>query len=306
MGREVNANRGNVLVIGNSGVGKSTLINSVLGDDCEKKAITGGGTSGITKKLEIYKSQTIPFRVINSVGFEPGLLKECRAINAVKKWSRDSAKDGNEDNKITVIWFCVDGTSRNLFPKAIQDLSRATLLWESIPVIVVIAKSYSVSERQENIDLVNNVFAKQKRFAKNLRKVIPVVASTYSLKETAFAAPEGRTDLVDVTNEVMPEGLRAGSADFYNFKLKRKTAFVQSIVGTSTVAGTVLGAIPIPIADALILSPFGVTEINTLAQLNGISKDADSKQFLNSIVEAGTTSAAAKAVIGALKAVPGG
>jgi uncharacterized protein (DUF697 family)/GTP-binding protein EngB required for normal cell division len=305
LAREVNVNRGNVLVIGNSGVGKSTLINSVLGDDCEKKAITGGGTSGTTKKLEIYESQTIPFRVIDSVGFEPGLLQEYRAINAVKKWSRDSAKDGNEDNKINVIWFCVDGTSRKLFPKAIQDLSRATSMWESIPVIVVITKSYSVPERQENIDLVNNAFAKQKRFAKNLRKVVPVVAATYLLNETAFAAPEGITDLVDVTNEVMPEGLKAGSADLYNFKLKRKAALAQSIVGASTVAGTVVGAIPIPIADALILSPVEVAEINALAQLYDISKDADSKQFLNSIVEAGTVSVAAKAAIGTLKAVPG-
>ena len=43
--------RGNVLVIGNSGVGKSALINSVLGVE---KAKTGYGTSGTTDKLELY------------------------------------------------------------------------------------------------------------------------------------------------------------------------------------------------------------------------------------------------------------
>ena len=41
--------KGNVLVIGNSGVGKSTLINSVLGVE---KSKTGYGTSGTTDKLE--------------------------------------------------------------------------------------------------------------------------------------------------------------------------------------------------------------------------------------------------------------
>lgn len=52
--------RGNVLVIGNSGVGKSTLINAVLG---EEKAKTGWGTEGTTNYLEIYESDEIPFRM---------------------------------------------------------------------------------------------------------------------------------------------------------------------------------------------------------------------------------------------------
>lgn len=52
--------RGNVLVIGNSGVGKSTLINAVLG---EEKAKTGWGTEGTTNYLEIYESDEIPFHM---------------------------------------------------------------------------------------------------------------------------------------------------------------------------------------------------------------------------------------------------
>lgn len=294
--------RGNVLVIGNSGVGKSTLINAVLG---EEKAKTGWGTSGTTDKLEIYESDDIPFRIIDTVGFEPSLIKEYKAINAVKKWSKDSAKKGHEDNNINVIWFCVEGTTSKLFPKTIKYLSRATAMWESVPIIVVITKSYSVPERARNIEMVNNAFASQKRYSKNLRKVIPVVASTYSLNDTAFAAPEGITDLIDVTNELMPEGIKAGDKDVFTFKLNRKRALAHSIVGVSTVAGVTVGAVPIPFADALILSPIEVGEINALAQLYGINKCEDSNQFLNSIVQVGTVSATAKAAIGALKAIPG-
>ena len=74
--------RGNVLVIGNSGVGKSTLINSVLGEDV---AHTGFGTEGTTKRLEIYEADGIPFRVIDTVGFEPSWTKQLKAINSVRK-----------------------------------------------------------------------------------------------------------------------------------------------------------------------------------------------------------------------------
>ena len=76
--------KGNVLVIGNSGVGKSTLINAVLGEEVAK---TGWGTHGTTDRLEIYESNapSIPFNVIDTIGFEPGWRKELRAVNAVKK-----------------------------------------------------------------------------------------------------------------------------------------------------------------------------------------------------------------------------
>ena len=294
--------RGNVLVIGNSGVGKSTLINSVLGDE---KAKTGYGSSGTTDKLEIYESEEVAFRIIDTVGFEPSLVKGWKAINAVKKWSKESAKNGKEDSEINVIWFCVEGTSSKLFPKTIKDLSKATAMWETVPIVVVITKSYSVPERTQNIEMVSNAFAKQKRYSKNLKHIVPVVASTYTLNNTAFAAPEGITELIDVTNELMPEGIKAGAHDIYNFKLKRKKGLAQSIVALSTTAAVTVAAVPISLADALILSPIEVAQINGLAQLYEINKGEDSKQFLNSIVEVGTVSTAAKAAISTLKAIPG-
>lgn len=294
--------RGNVLVIGNSGVGKSTLINSVLGDE---KAKTGYGSSGTTDKLEIYESEEIPFRIIDTIGFEPSFIKEHKAINAVKKWSKDSAKKGKEDSEINVIWFCVEGTTSKLFPKTIKDLSKATAMWKTVPIVVVITKSYSVPERELNIKMVKDAFAMQKRHSKNLKDIVPVVASIYTLNDTAFAAPVGITELIDVTNALMPEGIKAGANDVYKFKLKRKKALAQSIVAVSTTAAVSVGAITIRFADALILSPIEVGQINALARLYEIDNSEESKQLIKSIVEVGTVSTAAKAVISALKAIPG-
>lgn len=294
--------RGNVLVIGNSGVGKSTLINSVLGDE---KAKTGYGSSGTTVKLEIYESAEIPFRIIDTIGFEPSFIKEHKAINAVKKWSKDSAKKGKEDSEINVIWFCVEGTTSKLFPKTIKDLSKATAMWKTVPIVVVITKSYSVPERELNIKMVKDAFAMQKRHSKNLKDIVPVVASIYTLNDTAFAAPEGITELIDMTNALMPEGIKAGSNDVYKFKLKRKKALAQSIVAVSTGAAVTVGTITIGFADALILSPIEVGQINALARLYGIDNSEESKRLIKSIVEVGTVSTAAKAVISALRGIPG-
>lgn len=296
--------RGNVLVIGNSGVGKSTLINAVLGDE---KAKTGWGTTGTTNRLELYEPENdeIPFRIIDTIGFQPGILQQQRAIRAVKKWSKECAKKGHEDNQINVIWFCVEGTSRKLFPETIKNLTKAASIWESVPVVVVITKSYSVPERTQNIELVHNAFAAQKRHGSNLRKVIPVVAAPYVLNENAFAAPDGISELIETTNSLMPEGFKAAEKDLSKFILNRKRFLSQSVVTTATAAGVVVGAVPIPFSDAVLLTPTEIAEVNAIAKIYGIGKDEKSKQFLNSIVEVGTVGTAAKALISALKAIPG-
>ena len=169
----------------------------------------------------------------------------------------------------------------------------------------MITKSYSVPEREQNIKMVKDAFAAQKGHSINLKQIIPVVASTFTLNDTAFAPPEGITELIDATNELMPEGIKAGAHDVYEFKLKRKKALAQSIVAVSTTAAVTVGAVPVPFADALLLAPIEIGQINALAQLYGINKGEDSKQFLNSIVEVGTVSTAAKTAISTLKVIPG-
>ena len=293
--------KGNVLVIGNSGVGKSTLINAVLG---EVVAETSCGAEGTTKELKIYENSELSFRLIDTAGFEPSWLKEFQAIQAVKKWSKESATGKKNDKRINAIWFCVDGTSRKLFGKTISNLSAATRMWESVPVIVVITKSYSVPERNENIEMVQEAFARQK-VTKNLKTIIPLVAATYVLNDAAYAAPEGVTQLIDQTNGILPEGMQAAEQDIYRYKLKRKNIMAQSVIGTATTAGVIVGAVPIPFADAVILTPTEVVEVNALGVVYEIGKDEKSKRFINSIIEVGTVGAAAKASISAIKAIPG-
>ena len=132
-------------------------------------------------------------------------------------------------------------------------------MWETVPVIVVITKSYSVPEREKNIEMVYNAFAKQKRYSKNLRKVIPVVASTYVLNDNAYAAPEGITELIDETNELMPEGIKASETDIAGFKLNRKRAIAHGITGLFNHSGCCGCAVPIPFPDAIILTPIEVS-----------------------------------------------
>jgi len=295
-----NKDYGNVLVIGNSGVGKSTLINAVIGSE---EALTGRGSEGTTKDLKIYPQDDIGLRLVDTAGFEPSWFKQIKIIHDVKKWSQKSETE--EDHSINVIWFCVDGTSSKLFSNTINNLVKATSLWKSVPIIVVITKSYSVPERTENIKMVKSIFSRQKRVGKNLRAIIPVVASPYILNEDAMAAPYGIPELIEKTISLLPEGKKAAINDVNAYKLQRRRVLSHSVVGTATTAGVVVGAIPIPFSDALVLSSAEIAEVNAIASIYGIKKNDKSKDFINTIIQAGTVSAVAKAAIEAFKAIPG-
>ncbi len=290
---------GNVLVIGSSGVGKSTLIRTVLGSNARETV------DGKREQLRVYESLSVPFRIIDANDLEGSFLRRCAAARAVKQWSKDNALDGNDENDINVIWFCVEGKSRKLIRQQMADLARATEVWRSVPIIVVITKSYAEMERADNVELVRATCERRRRLSNNLRAIIPVVATTYQLNETTFVPPEGIPELIEATNETLPEGLRAAGKDIEAFSLKRRRSVARSIVAASVAAGATVGAVPLPISDALILTPIETAEVNALATLYGIGKGSASKKLLSTILEVGTVSTAAKAAISALKAIPG-
>lgn len=291
---------GNVLVIGNSGVGKSTLINAIIGDEV---AETGRGSEGTTKKLTIYPVEKAGLRLVDTAGFEPNPFKKAKIINEVQKWSKQSALE--EDHSLHVIWFCVDGTSSKLFSSTIKDLMKATSLWKTVPIIVVITKSYSEPERGANIRMVKEIFQKQKKAGEKLRGIVPVVAAPYVLNENAFASPYGITELIDLTVHLLPEGKQASKQDVSEYKLQRKRIMAQSVVGTATAAAVVIGAVPIPFPDALLLSPTEMAEINAIAAIYEIPNNDKGKEFMNTIIQVGTVGAVARIAINALKAIPG-
>ena len=304
---------GNVLVIGNSGVGKSTLINAFLNDEerREKKSYT---TRGTTSKIEVYPANNVPFQLIDTVGFEPSFLKKHAAINEIKKWSKDAAVKKNEDREINVIWFCVDGTSRKLFSDTIKNLLKATKIWKSVPIIVVITKSYSESERKENICMVQDAFREQSKklhFGRSEQEsshpdaIIPVVAQTYHINQDAAAYTSGLTELIDATNELMPEGKRAAKRDIARFNLGLKRIKAHSLTVAAATTGAVVGAAPLHFADALLLDGEESALVDTLRKIYELPDDDNSNKIIKSLLTAGGASAIGKSILAKLKMVPG-
>ncbi len=290
---------GNVLAIGSEGVGKSTLIRAVLGSNAQVTQ------EGARNQLRIYEEPSCPFRVFDAGDLGKNLIARHHAISAMRRWSKDHAADGNDDNDVNVIWFCVEGKSRKLIRQQIAQLSQATDVWRSVPIVVVLTKSYAELERDQNVELVRQTCARRRRLKRCVADVIPVVASPYSYSQTGFVAPTGISALIETTVRLLPEGIHAARQDVAEFELRRKRSMARGIVAASTAAGVAVGAVPMPVSDALILTPVETSMIGALAKVYGIGSNSASKQLVATILEAGTVSMAAKAAIGALKAVPG-
>ena len=189
----------NVLVVGNSGVGKSTLIEAVSGAQIE----TGVGEAS-TKNITVYDSTTWPIRFIDTKGFEYSLIEQIKTINQVKKYSKENLT--SNDSGIDAVWYCVEGTSRRMFYHNINLMNKLLRGWKNIPIFAVITKSYSLADEKENIEEVSKAFARGK--AVNLQRIIPVVAMAYQIDDETIVEPKGIEELCNATIECAPEAKR--------------------------------------------------------------------------------------------------
>jgi uncharacterized protein (DUF697 family) len=122
------------------------------------------------------------------------------------------------------------------------------------------------------------------------RNVIRVRAKTITLDDGHALAPMGLVELIDATNELIPEGQRNALAAAQKVSPKHKLNRAQAIIGTSAAVAAGIGAIPIPFADAALLVP---TQIGMLAGISVVWGLSLTSGFLYTVVTsaAGATGA---------------
>jgi len=285
----------NIILLGATGVGKTTLINAVLGSETL--------LTTRTSEVEEYYSEELGITLVDTVGFELRNQKKQVAVKKILEWTKDGIQKGDEAKSIDAVWFCVDGTAPRLFGEHIKNLTKAIRHWKNVPVIVVITKSYSETEQVRHMDLVDEAFAKYAKSI-NLKRIIPVVAKPFMISEDYIIPQSGLEHLIDWTMQVIPEGSEAKRKAIDNFKLKRKRMWAQSVIVASTGSAATIGAVPIPFPDGALLAPLEAAEIRSIAKIYGIDGGTDSDKLIKMLVEMGTAGIVAKMILNGLKAVP--
>lgn len=259
----------NILVLGVSGAGKSTLIKAVSGTE----VVTGVG-QGQTQEIEVFESDTWPFRLIDTKGFEYNIVEQLKTIHQVKKYTKEQVKDDDEDTGIDAVWYCIDGCARRPFSHTVQLINKSIKGWKNIPIFAVITKSYSDIDVQSNIDAVQQSFAKAK--SANLKKIIPVIAEEFQINTEITVAPKGVDELCAATLDCFDEAKEISKENQDRMILEQRRYTANALVAGTSTAGAAVGAFnPFELTDAALLVPLETGMTKGVLKIYGVEVSGD-------------------------------
>ena len=279
----------NILITGKTGVGKSTLINSMFQGNL---AETGQGRP-CTQGIKEITKEGVPISIFDTRGLEVKEYKE--TLNELRNFISQKHKETDVNKQIHVAWICISEDSRRVEE---ADTELVNMLSEFVPVIAVITKARSD----------NGFQAKVKTLLTQVRNVVRVRALEEVIDDENITLPQmGLDKLADLTQEVIPEGRRNAFAAAQKASIKQKVSRAQKIVAGAAATALATGASPIPFSDALVLVPI---EIGMLASISAVFGLDLSKSVLTTLVSSVIGSSAAtiggKAIVsGLLKFIPG-
>ena len=157
----------NIIILGNTGVGKSTLLNTVLKEKLAKTDLCNACTMGVPKP---YKSQKTPgICVYDSRGIENGKYNLDTAFKDIKNTIESLIKNNEPDKFIHCIWYCININSNRFTEEEIINLEKCYDSYiEKLPIIVVFTQSYNQIKTAQMMEMVKSKIRRRTQLDKKL------------------------------------------------------------------------------------------------------------------------------------------
>jgi uncharacterized protein (DUF697 family)/GTP-binding protein EngB required for normal cell division len=284
--------RFNLAVFGKTGVGKSTLVNAIFGEEVAKVGIG----EPVTQGSHLYVDKVGSLGIIDTQGLEIG-TDDKKIISELQKMINRTRKLPLSE-QVHVAWYCVRGMDRRFedteadFVRALDDLG--------LPVIIVMTQ-VPRSEMGFHPDAV--------ALAELIRqRQLPVVPGspffTYA-KPDDFTGQRayGLREVLDATFRVAPEGVHGALVAAQEIDHSRKASEANKVIAAAASSAAASAAVPVPFSDAVMLVPIQLGMMAKIAQLYKIKFDRAALMAIASTTAA--TQAGRATFTGLLKLVPG-
>lgn len=231
----------NILLVGGTGVGKSTIVNMIFGEG----TVDVGEGRPVTKGIHKILMENKPISLYDTEGFEIGSDEKFQQeiVELVAK-----NKDKEIEDQIHLIWHVVSASSTRLteYDKNLHNQLKDF----NIPVALIFSKCDEVEEAdlEALIEELDPNLTFKKAFFSNQSPFFSTDDKQYHGIEN-FSLNK----VVDWSIQHLPEALKFGfiSSQMVNLEAKRKEA--DSIIKQHTTGNALVGGSPIPFSDAPIL-----------------------------------------------------
>lgn len=252
--------RFNLGIVGETGVGKSSLVNAVFG---EARARVGVGLP-VTRGVNYYHEGALgiwDFEGFEIGGGAPQLLRE----NLRKIAERPA------DEQISVVWYCVLSSAGRLTRTdiaMINELEAAGLPviivltkvdWDRNPVTGKMAPSYAAETLKQWIENPRDEVGRP--ITIHNRGVVLTSAVNSKGKGVGY----GLSDLVERTLELSPASEKDAFRIVQTLNLGWKRDMARRDVTAATASAAAAAAVPIPIATAAVLAPIQLAMMGRVA-----------------------------------------
>ena len=280
-----------ILLIGKTGVGKSTLINNVFR---ENLAETGIGRP-ITKHLRRITKEGVPVVLYDTRGLELNSEAQKEVLKEIFDTLSEGKKE-NSDEEIHLVYYCVNANSSRIEPLELDLIEK---LSSKLPVVVVLTQSIGTQSKEF------------KQYIENLNLpiygVVNVMAQEFIVSDDMSIPSFGLSELIEMSFQMIPEEQKRAFNNAQQVDIERKAKSARSWASKYIATSFGVGFMPIPFSDASILVPMQLTLLAHITAIFGISMD---KATITSMLAAvggtgGATYAGRYIVSNAIKLIPG-
>ena len=193
----------NIMVVGITGTGKSTLINAIFGKDM---AATGSGKP-VTKHIAEYENGDIPIHIWDTVGLELDSEKTKGSIKSIKETIASKAGADNQYDRVHAIWYCINSGSNRYQGTELEFIK--VLHSIGVPFIIVLTQCSGDEDKVNEFE--NEIKKINASIGMNDIKIVQVLALPVKYRGMSTPIPAfGLDELVNVTLQLLPAFIKSG------------------------------------------------------------------------------------------------